>query len=693
MDVYKTLAAALALTGVAHAQQPPADTQPMPAVSPEAPTDGRVVYDTAFFAAFAPQTALDMVRRVPGFSVDSGSDRRGFSGTAGNVLIDAARPSAKSQGLEDILSRIPAAQVLRLELIRAASTGEASGQSVLVNVVRNAAAAGGSGTYEVELERSVSNRVEVRGGGSYTGKIGPAEYTLGANRFIEERPLRGFRYIRDATDSLVGSRADFTPRTFRESTANAQIKTPLLGGTLNLNISGGRWNFATDLESLGFSPTEQLTDSFRLSINERERRREIGGDFERKFGDWTLKAIGLDTRRWYSNDESTLSRDANFNTTDVFAQETRNLSAETIGRLTAAWTINDAHRVEFGGETAFNSLQANVDLTDDGVPVPLQAADVTVEEERQEGFVTWTWKPTPKWTLENGVTVETSTITQSGDSSASRTLVYWKPSFQVSRQLGRDQVRLKLFRDVSQLDFGDFASSATLADNSVSAGNPDLRPQTKWRLESVLDKRFGEKGALTLTLAHEWVEDASDLVPILDTLSPPGMPSFFDAPGNIGEGENNIAQVKATVPVERLLKGGQFEFYVSYVDTEVTDPTTLMLRPVSGNSDLYYSINFRQDLPALKLAWGVGFEKSSESRQYRVAERETYEEGPFADAFIETTRFGNAKVRLFAYNLLDTEFRRERRFFDPDRAGAFVFEEERERQFGRFVGVKVSGNF
>ena len=165
--MYKTLAAALALSGVAHAQQPPITDTPVPSVAPESPTDGRVVYEPAFFATFAPQTALDMVRRVPGFSIDGGSDRRGFSGAAGNVLIDGARPSAKSQGLQEILDRIPAAQVARLELIRAASTGEASGQSVLVNVVRNAAAAGGSGTYEVELERSVSNRVELRG-------LGPA---------------------------------------------------------------------------------------------------------------------------------------------------------------------------------------------------------------------------------------------------------------------------------------------------------------------------------------------------------------------------------------------------------------------------------------------------------------------------------------------------------------------------------------
>jgi len=142
-----------------------------------------------------------------------------------------------------------------------------------------------------------------------------------------------------------------------------------------------------------------------------------------------------------------------------------------------------------------------------------------------------------------------------------------------------------------------------------------------------------------------------------------------------------------------LIKGGQIEATAAVADTEVTDPTTLRLRPISGNNDSYYSVSFRQDLPGLKLAWGAAIEKDSEVRQYRVAERETFEEGPFVDAFAETTRFGHAKVRIYASNLLDTEFRRERRFFSPNRAGAFDFEELRERQFGRIVGIKVSGNF
>ncbi len=61
-----------------------------------APAGGAGSYEPAFLAGFKPQSALDMVLKAPGFLIDEGSDRRGFGGAGGNVLIDGARPSAKS---------------------------------------------------------------------------------------------------------------------------------------------------------------------------------------------------------------------------------------------------------------------------------------------------------------------------------------------------------------------------------------------------------------------------------------------------------------------------------------------------------------------------------------------------------------------------------------------------------------------
>jgi hypothetical protein len=246
---------------------------------------------------------------------------------------------------------------------------------------------------------------------------------------------------------------------------------------------------------------------------------------------------------------------------------------------------------------------------------------------------------------------------------------------------------------VSQLDFGDFVSSATLADNTVAAGNPELRPQATWRLEGVLDKRFGQNGAFGLTVAREWIEDASDLVPILDPRPGAPNPIYFDAPGNIGEGEVLSVQLTGTLPLGAVLKGGEVKVDLNWADSEVTDPLTRRTRQISGFADTEVEIEFRQDIASRKLAWGLEYYKRSQVQFFRVGELETYEEGPFMFGFVESTAIPGVKVRGFVENMLNSEFKRERRFYAPNRNGSVFFDEERERQFGRVFGIEVSGNF
>ena len=73
-------ASTLALTGVAHGQQ---TTPPTPASAPE----GVQQFQPAFFARFNPVTAEDMVRQLPGFTLDEGADLRGFGATAGGDVL------------------------------------------------------------------------------------------------------------------------------------------------------------------------------------------------------------------------------------------------------------------------------------------------------------------------------------------------------------------------------------------------------------------------------------------------------------------------------------------------------------------------------------------------------------------------------------------------------------------------------
>ena len=689
------IAAALAFGSVAHAQQagnplPPDEASTPPGGSGPTEIGGRVNYPPNFFARFAPQNAGDMVARVPGFTLNEGEDRRGFSGAAGNVLIDGRRPSTKSQDLSSILARIPAAQVARIELIRdAGSTSDAAGQSVLVNVVRVPSA--GSGVWEATLESDTERgRVSPRGEASWSGRNGDFEYTVGASRYYEYRPLTGDRLITNGVGGLLGTRLDETPRTYREGEVNAEARTPVLGGDLTVNGQVNRWNFRTTLDSIGFDALDARTDDFSLAIDERQQSEELGFNFERSLGGADLALIGLATRRHYANDEATTSRDAGGAFLSTVAQSRRNESAETIGRATLSWPLSPAHRMDIGGEIALNSLDANLALTRDTgtgpVPIPIPSANVLVEETRAEAFATFVWRAPQRWTLEATLAGETSTLNQTGDTNLETTFSFIKPSLQLTHQIGaRNQIRARVWRDVDQLDFNDFVSAAELADDRVAGGNPNLRPETSWRMEVAADLRFGTDGALMLRAFNWLLSDASDVVPV----GPPGMQ--FDAPGNIGDGWVHGLQATATVPLDRILPGARLTLDATVQEAEVTDPTTHQPRTISGFRESTVDIDFRQDIPERRLAWGVSYYRESEFATYRLNEVEYYVEGPWLDVWVETTAIPGIKVRAFANAVLDSPFRRERQFATPDRTAPFDRIELRERRFGSFFGITVSG--
>ena len=71
------------------------------------------------FTQFAPINARDMVQRIPGFRLSNsrGQDEsRGLGQATENVLINGQRISSKSSSAADVLSRIPASTVERIEL-------------------------------------------------------------------------------------------------------------------------------------------------------------------------------------------------------------------------------------------------------------------------------------------------------------------------------------------------------------------------------------------------------------------------------------------------------------------------------------------------------------------------------------------------------------------------------------------------
>lgn len=666
--LWSVLASAFAVTGVAHAQDDAEVVlQDAPGQTALAGDGDRIVYEAAFFAQFNPRNALDMVQQTPGFSLDEGEDRRGLSGAVGNLLIDGVRQRSKSQSLSSILSRIPADQVTRFEILRGASVaGDASGQALLLNVVRIPSASGG--VWELGAEYGARPIIAPRAEAALSGRYGLLEYGLGATINSEFDANTGERRSFNAAGALTRE-ADFIVQSDEEGwSLNGEATHPFAGGRLSGNAQfeserGASKDWLTFTDGAG-----ALLSTFSSQENEEETEFELGFNYQRNFGRWEIELLGLVNRAREESAEIATRREALGAITEATTQNERSDTGEailhaTIGRQFAT------HRIAFGAEGAFNSLEQTSVVTEDTgagpAPVTVPNANVLVEEERADLFAVHTWNPDDNWSLETRLGWETSTLTFTGDANQSFDLSFWKPSLQVTRTLGDNQLRLRIYRDVGQLNFGDFVSSVSISDDMINGGNPDLQPETSWDAEFGADLRVPGGVALGLSLTHTRFSDVIDEVLIV----PPG-DDPFEALGNIGDAEQTQFNLDATLPLDAALPGARLTVEGYLRQSEVTDPLTGETRSISRRPESSVEVSFRHDIESMDFAWSASLSKDGESRAYQADEVDTSENGLRLSAFVETSALPNSmRVRLSLEDIVQSESQRTRRFSVPDRLG------------------------
>ncbi|MGE3667041.1 MAG: TonB-dependent receptor plug domain-containing protein, partial [Steroidobacteraceae bacterium] len=480
---------------------------------------GRITaYPGAFFARVQPYSAFDMLAVLPGFAFSEGdADVRGFAGAGGNVLIDGSRPASKQETLEALLRRIPAATVDRIEVIRAGAPGiDMQGEAVLANVVR-VRGAQARGSAEAGLGAFQRGYLAPRVAGEYSRESGARRYELSGALYrtwddehgVGDRP-------RVAPDGTV--LRDPVYRQYEGSKIGelaGALETPLAGGALRTNVAWQRERFAADIRS----------DDIGAEFKD-DRRTELGLRYDRRLGE-RLEFGAYALRRDSDDDEGERELDMASGDTELFRNLER--SSETIlrgtlRRASGRWTL------EGSLEGALNVLDSHTSLVENGIAAPLPTPDVRVEERRVEASLLAIWRPAPAWTLEAGSRFERSELEQSGDHASTKSFIYPKPRALLSWSPGGgDRWRLLLEREVGQLDFGDFASSASLSAGTVTAGNPDLEPDRTWRLELAWERHFMDgAGALVLSARHERIDDLVDRIPVT------GPDGTFDAVGNIG---------------------------------------------------------------------------------------------------------------------------------------------------------------
>ena len=665
-------------------------------------------YPAAYFAQFAPRTALDIVQHVPGFQLDlgagqNGADVRGFAGTAGNVVINGARPSTKSEGLDTTLQRIPAQRVLRVELGSGDLYGsDYAGKSQVLNIVLSNAGGfdanvtvGAVRRYQGFLQKNVSASALIR--------KGPSSLNLSAGTGYN-------RQYEEGTDTLIDTATGNLVEFRRKHNVYAN-KNPFIAAAYALEHGADdayRINFRWQPNRFDLtqrnrvSPFDGPEHDDNLFQHYRDPVFELGGDVTQPLAGGAIKLVALATRRKRHDFDQYVQRDGLIDDGGLinggFDQLIDAKRNETIGRI--SWTRANLFGLSFevGAETAYNTLDDHVELNavdEDGnrVPLDLSIANATVKEKRGEVYVNLGKALSPTLRVDGGVNYEFSNLKVRGDAVADRTLKFLKPNITFDWKPGGGwHTQLSVKRTVAQLDFYDFISVGDLSTRRINGGNAELEPQRTWEFRASVDHALFGDGLVKLDLGHDLVSKLQDRILICDEVDHPGDPDFCsDSPGNLGTGKRYFASLTLDAPLGKLWKGLRTKFTGTIQRTRVQDPIDGSKRNWSGFFPTWqWDLTVRRDAGPMS----YGFEVFDNKRFtfFRTDEFDSNFNGaPAWNAFIEYRPATNTSLTL---NVDHTFGKRNRLLFRPNRAQPdIIVNEYRERDQHISVGLTLKQTF
>ncbi|RIX31629.1 outer membrane beta-barrel protein [Sphingomonas edaphi] len=656
-------------------------------------------YDSAFFNQYAPRNALDIARQVPGFALDLGNlDTRGFSGAAGNVVINGARPSSKSETLETTLARIPASRVARVEVGPGDLFGaEYATRSQVLNVILSSDG-GIDGNVTGSVRRLYTGRVVPDVSASALIRRGASTINLSAGTGNVLNLEEGTDTLTDPeTGDLIEFRRKYNSyRDFNPYVSASWALEQAQDKAIRLN---GRWSpgkfYLTQRNHVTPSGDDERDDDLLQDF--KNPVFEIGGDVTRPLAGGAIKLVGLATRRERDYLERYRFRtDGGGELLGGFEQLQDAQRNESILRLN--WTRSNlsGFSVETGVEGALNTLDHQVQFFEflaggDPVQIDLPIDDATVKEKRAEAYVRVGRQLSSAIRLDAGLNYEYSHISVRGDTTDDRTLRFWKPSLTLDWKGGNGwHGQLSVRRNVAQLDFYDFISTAELSVDRVNGGNPNLVPQQTWEFRGTLEHPILGDGLAKLDLGYDLVNDLQDRVLLFDDEG-----NGFDAPGNLGTGKRYFARLTLDAPLTKLgLKGVRVKFNGQLQRTRVEDPISGRNRNFSGFfPDWEWSVDVRHDLK--DFSYGIVINDRDRFTFFRTDEFDTnYNGGPFGSAFVEYRPRPGTTITFDVDNAFDTSGNRNRLIFFPNRATPVgSINEFRERNRHLNLGLTLKQSF
>ncbi|MDR6834159.1 MULTISPECIES: TonB-dependent receptor plug domain-containing protein [unclassified Sphingopyxis] len=688
------LAAALSMPALGQEVPASGDTPPPAAaeVPPSANSAARQVYTPADFTRYAPKNAYDMLNQVPGFSIRDNENLRGLGQATGNVLFNGERPSNKGDDMYTQLSRIPAGNVERIEIVDGATLDIPGLSGQVANIVYRADAFSGQFSWRPEFRAHYTDPLFTRADVSVRGRSGDVEYEAALNNDESARSgAGGPTLISDGTGNIIERRDDVWNTHYDTPKLSGRITWDPAGDTV-ANVGGHYQRKYDRYYEDGVRVGPGLPDRTRTVYENADSwNYEVSGDVQFGVGPGKLKLIGL---RRFSHEpyvqEIVTTPEGGTPIGDRFAQ-TGDLG-ETIGRGEYQWKMLGGDW-QLSGEAAFNTLDnvASIAVLDPSgvfVAQPFAGGTGGVSEDRYEGLLSFGRKLTDKLNFQIIAGAEHSTITQTGMNGLTRTFFRPKGSISLAWTPTADfDVSVKLRRRVLQLSFYDFLARAFLNDGNQNESNNDLRPQQDWTYEAEINKKFGAWGSTKLVLIYRDVEDRVDVVPVGAT---------GEAVGNIAKAKAGAIDWTATINLDPAgIKGMKVETRVLLQKSSLRDPFTGEKRQWSGFTDKVIEASVRHDIPGSDWAWGAGANYGHYQPSYRRSQVDKLWEGPvFANVFVEHKNVMGLTVSASIRNIANARSKRDRIVYTGLRGESpIAFVEARDRLIGPIFSFSVRGKF
>jgi hypothetical protein len=659
--------------------------------APAASKDVRV-FVPADFARFAPKTAYDMLVQVPGFTIRGADDARGIGQASENVLINGQRSTDKSGGAIAQLQKIPAGDVVRIEIKQAASLGIAGLTGEVADVILKTDRKN-SGNFSIKptVRAHYAEKSLYGGSISYSGTTGELGYTVS----LENQPGRGalggddYRVL-----SPSGALVERRDQVLANSQDQAKLSTVLkYGGAgplqANLNlVYDPYWSRRNNVQRR--TRTDGNDNDWTNHGQTYGFKYDVSGDVSVPLGGGRIKLIGL---RHFEHAPTLIEQRTDYDSgapsTGIrYGQDAK--VGETIGRIEYHWkggpndwTISvERANNRLAQVSTLASLQPDGSYSD----IPFPEGSGTVAETRYESIASLSRPLSPKLDLQLAGGAEYSELGQLGGDPPRH---FFRPKGSASlawRPAEGWDASLKFERKVGQISFYDFLANQDLANNRGNDANPNLVPPQSWELTGEIGRNFGRWGKTRLKAYHYWVEDIVDHIPV-------GIDG--DAVGNLPHATRFGMESTSTIQFDPLrFKGAKLDATIGFEHSRVRDPLTGLPRPISATLDSWAELTFRHDVPHTQFAWGLGLSYEHLGLAYYLDEVNQDWEGPYTFAFVQLKDVKGLKVNLQVFNLNNGHVRSIRDVYSGRRNAAPIsFYERQHQKVGPIFALSISGSF